>query len=84
MEFNLNNAPYLSVSEDFNLINLEAAPARVSTREDCDAVSQSITHDFYHMFMPESDLTNETYFEMIKSMITVEGILQNGRKASFF
>lgn len=84
MELNVNNAPYLSVSEDFNLIVLEAAPARVSTKEDCDAESQAITHDFYHMYMPESDLTNETYFDMIKSMVTVEGILQNGQKVIFF
>lgn len=44
----------------------------------CDV--NKIQVDMYHMYLPEYDNNNETYFHGIKQMMTVESIRKNGRK----
>lgn len=36
--------------------------------------------DTYHLFLPENDNTQDTYFDVLTKMLTVENIKLNGRK----
>ena len=74
MEFNMIDAPFLELWYDQNMIRVDASQARVSVNGDCDVGSVNVTHEFYKMYLPEWDRSENEYFEGLRKMLTVGNI----------
>lgn len=80
MEFNTEIAPYARIQTRDTMVIVDVQPASLSFNSSCENVSVEV--EMYQMFLPEQDLTAETYFMGIVNMLTVQDIKNNGAKVS--
>lgn len=82
MEFDTEVAPYekLVARDGMTIVDLQppSPPALRATRCELNPARYAV----YRMYLPEQDFTPETYFSALKSMLTVNDILQNADKIS--
>lgn len=88
MEFETEIAPYLKVKEIDSMINVKMQPALMpdtyTVKSTCNIFPYTyLDYEFYHMYLPVRDFTEETYFNTIRLMISPERIKLNGIKVSF-
>lgn len=83
MEFPVPISPFLhtTYTKDYVLVN--GAAAKQLSDKDCNkAIEQKIT--FYRVYLPARDYTENTYFDGVRSMLTLDRIAENGDEVSFF
>ncbi|XP_069679449.1 transmembrane 7 superfamily member 3-like [Periplaneta americana] len=83
MEFSVKTAPYQIMRFTNAMVIVDSQPASPPQPYDkpaqpCEA--HLVNHEMYHMYLPERDFTDETYFNALLKMMTVEDIQINGRK----
>ncbi|XP_012280132.1 transmembrane 7 superfamily member 3 [Orussus abietinus] len=82
MEFNVETSPFqrLIVTEATVIVDAQpaSAPAVNGTEPSCER--HPVQHQAYRLYLPEHDITPETYFSAIKTMLTAEDIAKNGVK----
>ncbi|XP_043801040.1 transmembrane 7 superfamily member 3-like [Apis laboriosa] len=82
MEFNTEIAPYARMQTRDAMVIVDVQPASLpfnSMRRTCE--KEPVEVKMYQMFLPEQDLSAETYFTGIVKMLTAEDIKKNGVKA---
>ncbi|XP_026474171.1 transmembrane 7 superfamily member 3-like isoform X2 [Ctenocephalides felis] len=75
MEFPTEQASYLQVYDIQNLHKVVAAPASVPNSI---CGRPNIKYDWYHYFLPSRDFSEQSYFQYLKDMVTVEQIMKHG------
>ncbi|XP_061932242.1 transmembrane 7 superfamily member 3 isoform X2 [Apis cerana] len=82
MEFDTEIAPYARMRTRDAMVIVDVQPASLpfnSMPWTCE--KEPVEVEMYQMYLPEQDLTAETYFTGIVNMLTVEDIKKNGVKA---
>ncbi|XP_075234158.1 transmembrane 7 superfamily member 3-like [Lycorma delicatula] len=88
MEFETEIAPYLKLNVTNSVITVNSQPGLMPGRvmfgnSDCQIPPHTLlNYEFYHLYLPEKDFSEETYFNSVKSMIGVHRILENGKKVA--
>lgn len=77
MTFETMNAPYQKISYTDNLIKVNAQPPS-AYGVSCD--NNKVQVEIFHLFLPAYDNKQETYFQGLSKMVTVENIRMNGKK----
>lgn len=84
MEFDTEIAPYAKVLTRNGMIRVDVQPASVPLNSTavpmCD--KSPVTHATYQLYLPQQDLSTETYFLYITNMLTVKDIMENGQQIS--
>ncbi|XP_015432011.1 PREDICTED: transmembrane 7 superfamily member 3-like isoform X2 [Dufourea novaeangliae] len=84
MEFNTEIAPYARLQLQDTMVVFDTQPASIpfndTVKPFCD--KNPVEHSMYQMFITEQDFSPESYFIAISSMLTVDDIVENGRKVS--
>lgn len=73
------------LSYDKTLINIGAPPPQdVKINPDCSMAESNTdtTMSFYKMFLPEKALDENTYFDGLRKMLTLENIKENAVEVS--
>ncbi|XP_049766035.1 transmembrane 7 superfamily member 3-like [Schistocerca cancellata] len=78
MEFSVEIAPYLRITETEAVIIVDGQPPGVSTLPSSCEFSPPSEVLMYHMYLPEMDFSRETYFRALRAMMTVQGIKDHG------
>ncbi|XP_049937864.1 transmembrane 7 superfamily member 3-like isoform X2 [Schistocerca serialis cubense] len=78
MEFSVEIAPYLRITETEAVIIVDSQPPGVSTLPSSCEFSPPSEVLMYHMYLPEMDFSRETYFRALRAMMTVQGIKDHG------
>lgn len=78
MIFNTEIAPYQLLSYDDNIVRVDAQSAGLANQS-CESRYQPRL-DMYHMYLPERNNNFDVYFDVIKMMLTVDGIKKNAKK----
>ncbi|XP_022191843.2 transmembrane 7 superfamily member 3 [Nilaparvata lugens] len=81
MEFPVPISPFLMVTETDSMIIVDSQPAADAMIPQYQCLAP-LRYDIYQMYMPEKDLSVDTYFNSMKKMMTVNDIKTNGRKVS--
>ncbi|XP_014360637.2 transmembrane 7 superfamily member 3 [Papilio machaon] len=76
MEFQPSISPYLHTSYTNDYVLVEAASARDSSDIACTSIND-VNVVFYLMYLEERNFDSDTYFEGIKSMLTLDNITDN-------
>ncbi|XP_053976872.1 transmembrane 7 superfamily member 3-like [Hylaeus volcanicus] len=84
MEFNTKIAPYAKVVADDTTVVVDVQPASIPFNNTAQPICEKnkVELEIYQMFLSEQDFTIDSYFIGITNMLTVEDIIQNGRKIS--
>lgn len=77
LTFETINAPYQKISYTDNIIKVHSQPP---SAYGISCVDNHIQVDMYHFYLPEYNNKEETYFNSIYKMITVESMKINARK----
>lgn len=80
MEFSVETSPWLQVDVPGPYVTVSSQPAKDPSGP-CGSLAY-LQYQGYHLYLPEHNFAEETYFEFISKMLTVERIEQNGRKVS--
>lgn len=75
MEFEVEVAPFLKVSYNSAMIQVDFQPAQLPGAS---CANEVVTHDVYHMFMWEREFSEESYFLAIQDMLIPNTIIANG------
>ncbi|KAK9497232.1 hypothetical protein O3M35_004590 [Rhynocoris fuscipes] len=82
MEGQTKIAPYLNIDYNDTVISVFGGPSALQSNITvCDATN-GIKHEFYHIFLPEWDFSEETYFANLVKMMSLDGLLKNSFLAS--
>lgn len=73
MEFEVETAPYLKVRHSDAMIEVNAQPS-LGPGSSC--TRDVVIHDFYRMYMPEKDFSEQIYFSAIQSMLTPLDVIE--------
>lgn len=80
MEFEVETAPYLKVSYNTAMVQVDFQPAQILGAS---CTNEVVTHDVYHMFMYEREFSEESYFLAIQDMLVPNSAIANGYLVSF-
>lgn len=75
------------LSYDKALVNIGAPPPQdVKINPSCNMVEgdTGVTMSFYKMFLPEKTFDENTYFDGLRKMLTLENIKENAVEVSLF
>lgn len=78
MEFSVEIAPYLRITEKEAVIIVDSQPPGISTQPSSCEFSPPSEVLMYHMYLPEMDFSRETYFRALRAMMTVQDIKDHG------
>lgn len=86
MEFPVEVSPFLIVNHTDDFEEVDFAPASaplilnnalLPLNNECKLNESQLIHEMYYLNFPENDFTNETYFKMLKSLMTISQIKKN-------
>ncbi|KOB64289.1 Transmembrane 7 superfamily member [Operophtera brumata] len=77
-------SPYMKAIYNRDYIYVDIAPAKYNDPECSQSTEEFIQLRFFMLYLPEQSFDSDVYFEGIKSMMTLNNILRNGRSVSDF
>lgn len=85
MEFEIEKSPFQKLVYNEATITVDVQPASVPKIGTFQPLCEKypLRQDAYRMYLPEQDLSNETYFKAITSMLTVKDIQKNALLVSY-
>ncbi|CAG9136730.1 unnamed protein product [Plutella xylostella] len=77
MEFPILIAPYLRITYNREYFFVDGAAAKDITDVNCNSV-KDVEVTFYRVYLKERDFSPESYFAGLKSVMTLDNVLENG------
>lgn len=81
MEFAVPTSPYMQVSYNKNYILVDAAMAKDFSDKTCNTIDKVVVL-FYKVYLPERNFDEDSYFDGIKSLMTLDNIKDFGEYVS--
>lgn len=83
LEFEMERAPWLNVSHDRAMIQVDHEAAAVpSGKSTSPCETDSLHYEVFHHYMTERDFSEESFFEAIRRLRSVEGAKRFGREVT--
>lgn len=84
LEFEMKVSPWLRVSYNQNVVNVDhelaAVPSNAGGAFPCE--SESLQYEVFHYYLTQRDFSEDSFFNAIRLLRTVEGAQANGREVS--
>ena len=84
LEFEMQVSPWLRVSNNQNMINVDhelaALPLNQGDVFPCE--SDSLQYEIFHFYIPQRDFSEDSFFNAIRLLRTVKGAQEFGREVS--
>ena len=78
----METAPWLQVSYNQNVVIVEHELASIPLGHGKFCEKESLNYEVYHCYLDQRDFSQDSFFNAIRQLRTVEGAQQFGRKAS--